>query len=527
MTLDFDPALVAQDGLDSAERDRLAWFSFPSDAHRKVVVYLADGWEVAVRAANQAAKTTTAAAWAVACLQRQTELDGVPLPQMDRLVVGGLLVGSYKQASESSVRAVLNQLGTWPSHVERGSQETVQAIRVKQRDNTDPDWRTWSRLLVLPTDGEFPAGIRLDFAWADEPPKWSFWQELRLRGKANRPFPRVITFTPLDRREWEPIRRDFKGHEEPGRDGKVELRLRLEDNRFLSAKHRRQMALDLANDPYRDARLNGDWIDATGACPLDSAGLNRLADQCRPPKRIDKVDLGDGVWAEVEVWSDPQEGEAFFCINDPSSGAKDEHGKSGAYDPCQLIVGSRTPPFRMVERFNGYLSAYHLGRLASLRAHRANRAMLVWERNSGYGEAFWLGTKDPKTGRHYPNPYIEHHSDVRGLPLAQRLGWTTNTTTRGVIVGAAQKMVLEGSVLIPSLDDVESLRDVTMDHMGRLVAAPGRHDEALIVYGLYAHLLETLPLRYTPKVKTVGEKFNALFSNRRTQGRDETDGLLW
>lgn len=523
----LDPALAAQGGLDAAEAAPLEWFRFPSERHRRVATYFASGWEVAVRAANQAAKTTTGAAIVDSCLQRQPSLDGVALPLMERQVVGGLLVPSYKQASESAIPAVLKLLGTWPHKVERGAQDSVQAVRVKQRDNTDDDWRTWSRLLVLPTGGELPAGMRLDFAWADEPPDWRFWDELRGRGRANRPFPRLITFTPLDRREWEPIRHDFKGHEEPGKNRKVEVHLRLSDNSFLSDLHRRQLQEQWAGTEYAEARLNGDYVDLTGACPFPSAALNKWAARCVPPARVERFNLGDGIHADVEVWNDWQEGEACFVVCDPSSGARDEKGLAGEYDPCEALVVSRTLPHRVMARYNGYLAAYKLGALGAALGHRYGRALLVWERNGGYGEAFWLGTRDDKTGRHYPNPYREHHADVLARPLSQRLGWQTNATTRGVLVGALQQALAEDSLLVPSLAAVESLRDVRMDAMGRLEAAPGRHDEDLICLGLACHLLETLPLRTQPKVTTVGERVNAALSRGRTRGVDETDGLLW
>ena len=523
---DFDPALVAQEGLASADADPHRWFRFPSERHRNVVQRLSAGWEVAVRAANQAAKTTTGAYWGVACLRREASLDGTPLPLMERQVVGALLVPSYKQASESSLAALEKALGSWPHKLEKGAQNTVQAVRVRQRDNTDDDWQTWSRLVVLPTGGEMPAGMRLDFAWADEPPDWTFWDELRGRGKANRPFPRLITFTPLDRREWEPIRRDFKGHEWPGKGNKVEVHLRLRDNRFLSERHIRRLEEQWAGTEYADARLNGDWVDVTGACPFPSEGLNRWAARCVPPARVVKYSLGDGISAEVEVWNDFEEGEACFVVCDPSSGAKDEHGRSGKYDPSELVVVSRVRP-RVMARFNGYIAAYYLGRLAAKVGSDYGRAMVVWERNGGYGEAFWLGMKDPETGRHYPNPYIEHHSDVRGQPLSQRLGWNTNATTRGVIIGALQQAIIEDGLLVPSLAAVESLRDVVMDHMGRLVAAPGRHDEDMICLGLACHLLETVPLRTVPEVRTVGERFGELFTSGRTLRPVESDDLLW
>jgi hypothetical protein len=81
------------------------------------------------------------------------------------------------------------------------------------------------------------------------------------------------------------------------------------------------------------------------------------------------------------------------------------------------------------------------------------RALVVHERNSGYGESFLLGLGN------YGNVYIEHHGD-RMKSMTERIGWATTATSRGVIIGAVQKAIREDGVFLWSRDAVESLADV-------------------------------------------------------------------
>ena len=491
----IDPALLAGQGLSAAKKDPLKWFRFSSEAQRRVFRRLGDA-EVYLRAGNQAGKTTVAAYAVVALARGASEVDGERLPVLESPNVGAILGKSYKQMSESTVKAVLNALGDWPHKVEKGAQNTVVAIRVKPDRCQSDDPARWSRILILPQDGEAPVGMRLDWAWADEPPKEDYWHELRARGRANRPFLRLITMTPLDRREWAWLQREFAGCEWPGKDGKVELRLTVFDNKALGPQHLKQLEQQYAKDPLAKARLFGDYLDVVGQCPFSSDGMARWEKRCRQPLRTDRF-LGSDGYApvEVQVWFDPEPGEGYLVLADPSAGIHDEKQE---HDPAGIIVVGRSTR-RVAARFNGYEPAYRLGKVARLLAERYNRAMVVWERNSGYGEAFYLGLDG------YGNVYVESHHDSLKGSLYERIGWTTTATTRGTIIGALQKAVLEDGLIVLSGDAVSAMRGFIMQRTGKVEAGAGRHDEDVILLGLACHLLETMPFyRSEP---TPGEQF--------------------
>lgn len=480
----FDVSLVAEGGLADARRDPLKWFRYSSQAQADVVRYVCDGSETYLRAGNQAGKTTVAAYLAVALARGASELDGVPLSVLETPNVGAVLGKSYKQMAESSIKALRQALGDWPHKLEMGSQGSVVAIRVKPEVSRTDDWKAWSRILILPQDGEKPVGLRLDWAWADEPPKEDYWHELRARGRANRPFLRFITMTPEDRSEWAWLEREFAGCQKPGKNGRIELRLSVFDNKALGVEHLKELEQAWRNDPLLKARLYGEYVDMVGQCPFDRDGMARWEAMCRAPERVDVLDMGDGhAPHRVEVWFDPEPGESYFVLADPSAGIKDEKLE---HDPAGVIVVSRGTR-RLCARWNDYTPAYRVGQLSRKLAERYNGALVVWERNSGYGEPFYMGLGG------YGNVYMESHEDTRKLAFYERLGWQTTATSRGAIIGALQKAVLQDGLVMLSGEALSSMRGFVMQRTGKVEAGSGRHDEDVILLGLACYLLETMP----------------------------------
>jgi hypothetical protein len=335
--------------------------------------------------------------------------------------------------------------------------------------------------------------MRLDWVHADEPPDWDMWQELRFRVTANRLMPMFITFTPVHKKEWKPLREAYKGCGEPsGKDGKLEIRMSVYDNQALGKEHIKRLE-QKSKGRLRDAKLLGDWVDEDGSCPFDDEGLKRWRKRCRPGEKL-KFILLSGLQIEWERWKEADPNDEYLVVADPSSGIEDEEGDR---DPAGVVVVGRRSR-QVVARYNGYIIAGELGRFCVHLCRLYRNALLVWERNSGYGEAFFQGLKDPRLpGGMYGNIYIEHHLDTRGLSLYDKLGWYTTASTRGTIIAALQKAITtDGSLYVWSEDAVENLSNVVVRRDGlRIEAGAGSHDEDMIVLGLACHLLETYPLR--------------------------------
>lgn len=510
--------LTAEGGLAQIAADPIAAFRFKSEAQRNATRALSTFREVYIRSGNRAGKTHWGAHAGVALARGCPELDGVPLPVLGSPTSGVVLAKGRAMAKESVIKAYRQAVGRWPHHLEKNG-NNIEAIWVKPNRSSSDEWADWSCIRFFVDSGQSVEGMRLDWVHADEPPDWPMWESLRTRGKANRPFIRFITATPLDKREWMPLREDYRGCEWPkGKNGKVEIRLSVFDNKALGPEDIAAMEED-TKGPLQKAKLYGEYVDLTGSNPFDAEGLERWAGRCLEPTRIDRWATSGGKVVEIEWWGDVQPGEQYLVVADPSSGAEDEAHEN---DPCESVVVSRGVKGRpaVVARYNGYIPAYELGRLSTHLAKQANGAMLVWERNSGYGEAFWLGTGG------YGNVYVEQHHDARNMPLSERVGWLTTATTRGTIIGALQRAIIEDGLYVPSVKAVESLKNVVIDRNGRPEAGAHSHDEDMIVLGLACHLLATYPL-YVPNTgKTQGERWleaNGLVIDREL----ERDPFAW
>ncbi len=491
--------LSAEAALSAVRNDPLKWFRCSSVAQRRFIGALDVFDEVYMRAGQQSGKTVIGARCAVALMRGCEELDGEKLPHLGVPNVGVLLVQSYKQAEQGAIAALLDSIGDWPHHIVK-VQNTIQAVYVRPERSRSEDHNKWSKCIIMVSQGEFPSGMRLDWVWADEPPKEHYWTELRSRGKANRKFIKFITATPLDRREWGPLKEWYRGCEWPdGNNGRVEIRMSVYDNTALSAEHLKRLEREWKDDDLRDAKLMGEYVHAFGKCPFDSAGLVRWGSRCEKGMPLESD-------PRVTWWADKCHcvQRKMMLVADPSAGifdAKNEH------DPAGLIVGCRICR-QVVARYNGYLQAHELGRMARGLADNFGRALVVHERNSGYGESFLLGLGN------YGNVYIEHHGD-RMKAMTERIGWATTATSRGVIVGAVQKAIREDTVKVYSRECVDSLADVIIGADGKIQAAAGCHDEDMIIVGLFAHLCETLPVYVQENVdmgKLVRERYGIVGS---------------
>lgn len=488
---DLDIGLIADTGLAQNKLDPLGAFRCSSDGQGHFIRHLRDA-ECYARTGNQSGKTYVGAAVTVSLMRGLPKLDGIDLPVLNSPAVGALLVKSKQQGVESAVKALKEVIGDHDHHIAYSNAGLgyVGAIYVRPDHSRSKDHKAWSRLIVLSEDSELPVGLRLDFAWADEPPAQVVWRELRKRGRANRPFIRYITATPLKRADWEWLRADFEGAQGVVKGGRIEIRWSVYENRALGPEHIRRLEELLEGDPTKDAALRGDYVDTSGLCPFDLKGLQAWESRCRKPARTEIVD-GARAGEYLEIWAEPERGHEYVVTMDPSAG----HGSG---DRCGLwVVDKHT---RMgVARFFGYLTAYNLGVLGRKMCERYNEALAVPEMNGGYGEALVIGLDG------YRKIYFGEHLDrVNGTRL-NRLGWYTTMTSKGTLVAAMQRAVLADDFTVPSQHAVSSLMAMVMDEDQKLVRPAGQNHEDFICLALGMHLCEQIPVRPEKKEPVWGQ----------------------
>lgn len=467
--------------------------------------------EVYVRAANLSGKTEWAAAIVLAMLKKQRSLDGVALPQWRGKVDALCLVRDYRQLKLSVQQTLLRLLGKWP-HKARYVGDTLVSLKVKPLGGSD-DERDWSSLTILSQENRRAGlGARADIVWADEPPVEPIWREVRKAGHAGRRRVRIISATPTIRSQWAWLEKDYSPEAKRGRTQKhqdwAEVRWSLDDvpEHILPKSHKDELRRDYSKEGKKmsEAREFGDYVDTSGDCPFDVDTLYEMLTECRDPEarewRISReIDGADGRVIKlekvtVEVFSDAIAGRQYHLGVDPSKGiASDRH------DPGGILVTEQGSG-DVVALYNGYIGSYGLGCLAAGLARQYNDAIVDPENNSGWFEGVMRGLSASGYGR-------IARTKVAGSPGGDkyevRWGFTTTAQTRNAMIAAVQDWIQAWKAgerwgRCPSRVVIQQLLDTILDEDGKPVAAPGLHDEFLILRG--QSLRKTRMVRHDPNI---------------------------
>lgn len=483
-------------GLAARERDPLTYWRHSSTQSLEATRLLADFDELYARAANKGGKTEWMFAAGLAMLQKRRTLDGVPLPQWRGKLDGICLVLDYKQQKLSVQQTVLRLLGQNVYKPHWKGDRVLSSLLIQPREGPaaeSSDVGTWSSLEFLSQENmSAGVGARADLVLGDEPPKEPIWRETRKAAHAGRRIVRMMAVTPLLRRQWEWLKRDYG---DPGR-GSItrhadwaEVRWSVFDNKALPDADVEKLLREYAHDPWRLARIYGDYFDASGDCPWDIGVLNAMeAEWCKADPeiydwRIQREVPGEqGLvrrWAtaEVHVYEHYTPGRLCYVNVDPSRGIQSPNHDPGAVLVLEQGTGN------LLAEYNGYLGAFGLGVLAAALARQYGDATVDPESNSGWGEGVLRGLAEAGYGN------VSH---TRKMAQPGRfevdLGFLTSHTTRGAMIEAIQAWIdaYRGGIpyaRCPSRRVLQALRDCVLDDLGRVAAAPGTHDEFVILWG--------------------------------------------
>lgn len=482
--------------------DLLAHVQFSSWTQYWFAEYVSRGIETYWRSSNQGGKTFGAALLFVALAMGRSNIgtDGdkpfhkpVALPPVPQPSTFVCLTKSYDAQVLGPQKAILELLGDWPHHVswERKSDGIAKTIWIlpagapaSQRRN----FTRWSRIVFRCEQSakrSLPGG-RIDGAWADEPPDMSAWRELRSRTIANQYLFLGISATPIWREDWDELEEDFRECQNAPKDGRVELRSKLTDNTALSKRHVKEQLAKWKNDPHKDARITGEYVDVEGRCPFRYKRLAEIERLCRVGRTYEAkiraaLDLDDGLSIEeldvqFQEWEPPLKTEKFAAFLDPAQGIDDRQ-----HDPSCIHVYRRNRPM-LVARYNGYLDSYGSGWLLAVLSARFNRCPVDIEMNGGFGRSAVHGYRDARAAGIPCGPIMSEVVEIEGNKVKKRLGWTTNNQNRGEFVAECQAAVETGSIRFYSLGVVETFRGIGW-HKGKLVARLPKHDEDMILMG--------------------------------------------
>lgn len=513
MSLAADFAIVSA-GLEDKRRDPLRWYQHSSWASEWVAANLHRGW-IYWHAANSGGKSRSLAALWLALLRGLPTLGGIAIPRIAPPVHGGLGCPTYKIGAAGSILDAIRELaGEWPHHEDKVPEGGFSAFYVMHQDHETDDRTRWSKLVVCPYNGPVPEGARWDFWGADEPPPEDWLSAAMNRGKAGRPLYGAIGATPIKRKTWWPIKRQFPEQPMEFVNGRARIQSSVYDNRFLTAADlRRQEMANPPEHPLYRAKLYGDHVSTSGKCPFHEPTLMEMLSLCRDPdlqwwtvSRETHEGVNQKERVQLEVWEKPEAGASYYFPVDPAAGIDD-----AAHDPLGML-GAKIGPCDLVARYGGYLQPYSLGVLQAGVCRQYNGATADIEMNDRWGVNVHHGLTGPDGMYHL---VAKEKRELRPGEWAQEIGFHNNAQTRPVIIGAVQTWVNDWAqglkyARCPSAKVIQCLLDCELDDDGKIVAEVGSHDEDLILWGqcLRRALKRSgreIP-RLSPKVKTGDER---------------------
>jgi hypothetical protein len=494
------PELIARAraGLDLRSRDPLQYWHFAVPRLREAFSLFAAPRkpidELHARACNKGTKSETMAAYGIALAQKRTHLDGVELPRWRGRVEGAMLVLDYPQQLLSVQPAFMRLLGRWPHHA-RYSGEILKSLSIMPVGGSPTDESSWSVIHFISQENRRSGlGVRADFILFDEPPRIEILRELRKAAHAGRRLVIVIGETPTIRSQWSPLRLDYgdcpRSTLRRVDEERAEVRWSLDEVAawVLSPEEKAKLLRKYATDPLREARTHGDYIDTSGLCPFHVPTLEQMLAECTDPLEVvnwkitQEADAASGRTritrtVPVEVWAHAAVDKSYWETIDPSSGVEDN-----LHDPYEIemaMMGTGD----LQARTGGYLSGYLVGVLGAGMARQYNSAPIDPEVNDRWGVNVVEGVHASRYGN-----FARERRELKPGEWSNEIGFHNTQKTRPLIIGAIQSWVDAHRAGIryakcPSRKIIETLMDCILDENGKIVGAPGVHDECLIVWG--------------------------------------------
>ncbi|MDY6862947.1 MAG: hypothetical protein SV062_08160 [Thermodesulfobacteriota bacterium] len=204
---------------------------------------------------------------------------------------------------------------------------------------------------------------------------------------------------------------------------------------------------------------------------------------CAPPKWQGRV-FGEKLIpyneGELKIWYQCEREGKYVVGADPSSGTGEDPG-------CIEVFKDTGVGFRQVAEWHGYTDAYELGRIARYLAKQYNNALLSIETTGGWGSAAQDAAKVD-----YYNFFRHRALDNYVDKIGSKIGWDTNTHTKGLLVSYATLCV--NNLLL------EIHSDLLLDEMMKFVqqdffsygATRGNYDDRVMatMIAIYTYHLE-------------------------------------
>lgn len=227
---------------------------------------------------------------------------------------------------------------------------------------------------------------------------------------------------------------------------------------------------------------------------FSNSAVERLRARCSGP--VDIGEVGTVFTPDpkgcLKVWHHPAHGARYVA-------AVDVGGRSAKADWSVIAVlrCDGTVP-EVVAQWRGYLDHDLLARKAMALAHYYCDAHLIIESNTLETEgAVCAGGENllvlNMIEENYRNLYMRRCFDVYGGGETMRVGFHTNRSTKGLIIGRLIEAIREGLYVEADTEACNEFLSYRQHPNGAYEAAEGCHDDILMTRALALHAIATLP----------------------------------
>ncbi len=189
---------------------------------------------------------------------------------------------------------------------------------------------------------------------------------------------------------------------------------------------------------------------------------------------------------EVKIWKMPEAGHNYVIGGDPSDGTQGGDNSSlSVWDADEKV---------QVAQYYGKLRPDYIAQLAAELGEFYNMAYIGIENNMLSAILF---LKDI-----YKNFHTTVKTDKRTQEVTRKLGWTTESTSRDVMIDEHIAKWEDGDLTVNSKISLSQMKTFVTKDNGKREHADGKNDDALI-----ADMIAVQMMKYNkPKVRTFGEK---------------------
>ncbi len=280
-----------------------------------------------------------------------------------------------------------------------------------------------------------------------------------------------------------------------------DLGLDLEQIYWFRMKLREYPSMESFQAEYPTSDIEA--FASTGDGIFSAATVEEVRRNCREAAEMGEAHA-PGVFApdacgRLKVWERPEVGASYVA-------AVDVGGRSDKADWSVVLVmrqGEDGAPHRVVAQWRGHCDHDVLVRHAEDIGRYYRNALLIIESNTleteayggveagGDGNLFVLN----RLAERYPNLYRRENFDTVTRQRTSRVGFHTNTATKGMLIAGLVEAVRTGAFIERDNDACDELLTYERRRNGSYGARPGCHDDMLMTRAMALHALHGLPPR--------------------------------